>query len=203
MRPAPAYPTDGDALKEQTPTHAARRVFTGHDATGKPIVERDDTAPNVRVREGTGFVSTLVWVTDESPANPWLGMDRADRTIGTAPPPNGTILRVVDFPPVTKEAESVDQAQVLRAMGLDHGPSESGKARHAFMHRTKSVDYAIILSGEIDMLLDDSEVRLRAGDFVIQQSTNHAWVNRSDSFCRIAFVLIDAIEAPVPQAAQS
>ena len=188
-------PTDGDVLKDATTNHAIRRVVTGHDDNGKAIVERDEMAPNVRVREGTGFVSTLVWVTDETPANPSLGIDRADRTIGTAPPPNGTILRVVDFPPVTKEAEAVDQAQVLRAMGLDHGAPEGGKARHPFMHRTKSVDYAIILSGEIDMLLDDSEVHLRAGDFLIQQSTNHAWVNRSSNFCRIAFVLIDAVDA--------
>jgi uncharacterized cupin superfamily protein len=64
------------------------------------------------------------------------------------------------------------------------------------MHRTQSVDYAIVLSGEIDLLLDDSEVHLRQGDIVIQQSTNHAWVNRSQSFCRIVFVLIDA--QPVP-----
>ena len=60
------------------------------------------------------------------------------------------------------------------------------------MHRTKSVDYAIILSGEIDMLLDDSEVHLRAGDIVIQQATNHAWVNRSNAVCKIPFILIDA-----------
>jgi hypothetical protein len=171
--------------------HAIRRVVTGHDDAGKAIVESDGPAPNVRVREGAGFVSTLLWVTDETPALGSLRVDRADRTIGTAPPPNGTILRVVDFPPVTPQAESVSQKDLLRAMGVDAHDADGTKVRHPYMHRTKSIDYGIILSGEIDMLLDDCEVHLKAGDVVIQQGTNHAWVNRSDGFCRIAFVLID------------
>ena len=154
--------------------HQIRRVVTGHDAAGKAIVEMDGIAPNMKVRPGTGFVSSVLWVTDETPARMDLQKDRADRTIAVPPPPNGSILRVVDFPPVTKEAESVD--------------------RHAFMHRTRSVDYAIVLEGEIDMLLDDSEVHLKAGEFLIQQGTNHAWVNRSDRMCRIAFVLIDGVD---------
>jgi uncharacterized cupin superfamily protein len=62
------------------------------------------------------------------------------------------------------------------------------------MHRTRTVDYAIVMEGEIDMLLDDSEIHLRAGDVLIQQGTNHAWVNRGTKPCRIAFVLIDAME---------
>ena len=69
--------------------------------------------------------------------------------------------------------------------------------RHPHMHATESVDYAIVLEGEIDMLLDDSEVHLKAGDFLIQQGTNHAWVNRGDRPCKIAFVLIDAAGAPL------
>jgi naringenin degradation protein FdeH len=123
-----------------------------------------------------------------------LRKDRAARTIGVPPPPNGSILRVVDFPPVTGEAESIDQETLLKAMGADQHSHGGGPARHAFMHRTKSVDYAIVLKGEIDMLLDDSEVHLEAGDFLVQQATNHAWVNRSDQVCRIAFVLIDGID---------
>ena len=65
------------------------------------------------------------------------------------------------------------------------------------MHRTKSIDYAIVLEGEIDMLLDDTEVHLKAGDILVQQGTNHAWVNNSGKQCRICFVLIDAHEPPV------
>ena len=75
-------------------------------------------------------------------------------------------------------------------------PASGAGTRHPFTHRTRSVDYAIVLEGEIDMLLDDSEVHLRAGDILVQQGTNHAWVNNSKSVCRIAFVLIDAAEPP-------
>src|SRR5215475_4942081 len=164
------------------PTHQIRRIVTGHDDSGKAIVESDGICPHVRVREGAGFVSSLLWVTDETPARVDLRQDRAARSIGVPPPPNGSILRVVDFPPVTKE------------MGAGHHTHDGAQTRHAFMHRTKSVDYAIVLQGEIDMLLDDSEVHLKAGDFLVQQATNHAWVNRSDKVCRIAFVLIDGID---------
>jgi mannose-6-phosphate isomerase-like protein (cupin superfamily) len=175
-----------------TMNHATRRVVTGHDDSGKAIIESDGIAPNVRVRKGAGFVGTLLWVTDESPARVDLRKDRADRTIAVAPPANGSILRIVDFPPVTAEAEKMDAEALRKSMGVDHAAHGGEPARHAYMHRTKSVDYAIILSGEIDMLLDDSEVHLKAGDILVQQATNHAWVNRSKDFCRIAFVLIDA-----------
>jgi mannose-6-phosphate isomerase-like protein (cupin superfamily) len=176
------------------PTHQIRRIVTGHDDNGKAIIESDGICPHVKVREGAGFVSSLLWVTDETPARVDLREDRAARTIGVPPPPNGSILRVVDFPPVTKEAEAIDQESLLKSMGADQHSHGGGPARHAFMHRTKSVDYAIVLQGEIDMLLDDSEVHLKAGDFLVQQATNHAWVNRSDKVCRIAFVLIDGVD---------
>ena len=78
-------------------------------------------------------------------------------------------------------------------MGL---PDAGKSARHAFTHRTRSVDYAIVLTGEIDMLLDDSQVHLNTGDVLVQQGTNHAWVNNGTQTCRIAFVLIDAKEPP-------
>jgi mannose-6-phosphate isomerase-like protein (cupin superfamily) len=174
--------------------HNIRRIVTGHDDTGKAIVEIDGIAPNKKVRPGAGFVSSLLWVTDETPARLDTRTDRADRTIGVPPPPGGSILRVVDFPPVTAEAEAMDQAALLQSMGVDHHSPEGKAARHAYMHRTRSVDYAIVLEGEIDMLMDDSEVHMKAGDFLIQQGTNHAWVNRSSSTCRIAFVLIDGID---------
>ena len=77
-------------------------------------------------------------------------------------------------------------------MGLDHGHGSGKPARHPFMHRTRSIDYALVLEGEIDMLLDDSEVHLKAGDVLVQLGTNHAWANHSGKPCRIAFVLIDA-----------
>ena len=168
-----------------------RRIVTGHDAQGNAIVLMDGAAPNQKVRQ-TGIVSTLLWVTDESPADVSGSADRAAREIGVPPPPNGSILRVVDFPPESAGGTKVDNAAILQEMGV----ADSGApARHAHMHRTRSIDYAFVLSGEIDMLLDDSQVHLKAGDILVQQGTNHAWVNNGSAVCRIAFVLIDA-EAP-------
>jgi mannose-6-phosphate isomerase-like protein (cupin superfamily) len=169
-----------------------RRIVTGHDASGKAVVLQDSPTPNVKVRPVGGFVSHLVWVTDESPADIAGTADRSLREIGTAPPANGTVFRVVDFPPEGGKVH--DRDAMLQAMGLKD--ETHGGARHAFMHRTKSVDYALVLSGEIDMLLDDSEVHMKAGDVMVQQGTNHAWVNRGTEVCRIAFVLVDAVEHP-------
>ncbi len=167
-----------------------RRVVTGHDANGKGVVLIDGAAPNAKLRKATGLTSTLLWVTEESPADLSGGADKADREIGVAPPPRGSIFRVVDFQPAAAFG-AVDNAAMLREMGIGAGPSD---ARHATMHRTKSIDYAVVISGELDMLLDDSEVHLKAGHVLVQQGTNHAWVNRGKETCRIAFVLIDANE---------
>jgi len=175
-----------------------RRVVTGHDAKGKAVVLIDGAAPNVKLRKATGLVSTLLWVTEESPAELSGSIDRADREIGVAPPPRGSVFRIVDFPPAA-DFGAVDNAAMLREMGIGEG---QGGARHATMHRTKSIDYAVVVSGEIDMLLDDSEVHLKAGDVLVQRGTNHAWVNRGKENCRIAFVLIDAEEITTAKGVQ-
>jgi mannose-6-phosphate isomerase-like protein (cupin superfamily) len=182
-----------NTLQQETEmTRGIRRVVTGHDGTGKAIIEMDGIAPNMKVRSGRGNVSSLVWVTDETPARADLRADRADREIGVPPPPHGSILRVVDFVPLTPDVEALDQQAMLDSMGAGYHAHDGAQARHPYMHRTKTVDYAIVLEGEIVMLLDDSEVLLKAGDILIQQGTNHAWLNRSQQVCRIAFVLIDA-----------
>jgi mannose-6-phosphate isomerase-like protein (cupin superfamily) len=167
-----------------------RRVVTGHDASGKAVVLIDGAAPNAKLRKATGLTSTLLWVSDGSPADNSGNADSADRDIGVAPPPRGSIFRMVDFPPAS-EVGTVDNAAMLKEMGLYGGHADP---RHATMHRTRSVDYAVVISGEIDMLLDDSEVHLGAGDVLVQRGTNHAWVNRGKENCRIAFVLIDAVD---------
>ncbi len=173
---------------------AVRRIVTGHDASGKAIVLMDGPAPNQVVRGATGLVATLLWATDESPADISHSKDRADRVTPVGPPPRGSILRVVDFPP-SGDTSGVRHEDVLKEMGVSHG-GHGKPARHPFMHRTRSIDYALILEGEIDMLLDDSDVHMKAGDIMVQQGTNHAWVNNSKAVCRIAFVLIDGEEPP-------
>lgn len=178
-----------DKPKAAGATPVTRRVVTGHEG-GKAVVIADGIAPNVRIREAAGgLVSTLLWVTRETPADISGAADRADCEVGVAPPPGGSILRVVDFPTLEERKGPLDHAAILKEMGLVSG---GAPPRSPFMHRTKSIDYAIVLSGEIDMLLDDTEVHLSAGDVLVQQGTNHAWENRSGATCRIAFVLIDA-----------
>jgi hypothetical protein len=178
-------------------TMRIRRIVTGVDVGGNAIVVHDGPAMHTVSRPAMSVESTLVWVTDETPVDLSKYSDPADREIGVAPPPGGSILRVVDFLPDPNR--KLDNAGFLEEMGLAHAPTTSTPAaRHPFMHRTKSIDYAIVLQGEIDMLLDDGEVHVCAGDFLIQRGTNHAWVNRSNALCRIAFILIDAHDFPPP-----
>jgi len=178
---------------------AIRRVVTTHDASGKAILLSDENAPNVRIRKESGIIGTLLWTTGSMPAT-YSNADRGAAQIATAPPPNSTVLRVVEFPPEVP-ADPADNARVLAEMGI--APPSGGRRApiHSHMHATDSVDYAIVIEGEIDMLLDDSEVHMKTGDILVQQGTNHAWVNRSGRPCSIAFVLIDATgSALVPDA---
>jgi len=173
-------------------TGTIRRVVTTVDASGKAVVLFDGDSPHrAPPRAGKRNRSTLLWATDETPADIAGPADRAARTIGTSPPPAGSVFRIVDYPPVTPEMEAEDVS--ARMSELAHEPEIRGlPPRHPFMHRTRTVDYAIVLEGEIDMLLDDDEIHLKAGDVLVQQGTNHAWVNRGRVVCRIAFVLVDA-----------
>ena len=176
---------------------ARRRIITGRRRrqSGRPGRWRRSER---QIPRSAGLTSTLLWATDATPADISGTADAAARDIGVAPPANGSVLRIVDFPPAGATG-AIDNARMKQEMGLDaaldHGAGGAA-ARHAFTHRTRSIDYAIVLEGEIDMLLDDSEVHMVAGDVMIQQGTNHAWVNNSAANCRIAFVLIDAVEPP-------
>jgi mannose-6-phosphate isomerase-like protein (cupin superfamily) len=165
-----------------------RRVVIGHDPQGKAVALFDGLAvPKQRSPGGNGV--TNLWVTGEFPVDLSGTADKATMQVGVPPPANGTTS--------TAAAPHVDHDKVLIAMGID--PATQGYARHPNMHRTKSIDYAIVLDGEIDMLMDDSEIHMKPGDVVIQQGTNHAWVNNSGKNCRIAFVLIDAKSPPAWQ----
>ena len=173
-----------------------RRVVTGHNSKGKAVVLMDGDAPNVKVRPGTGLVSTLLWVTDTAPAK-LSDTDMADREIGITPPIHGTILRILEIPAgAHRTPEQLAAIRAARANEAAHAPSNLQldlTSRHPGMHRTESVDYALVLSGEVYMLLDDeSETHLNTGDVVIMQGTYHAWSNRSDQPCRIAFILVGA-----------
>jgi quercetin dioxygenase-like cupin family protein len=173
-----------------------RRVITGHDASGKAVVLEDGLAPAVRTNpHRPGHISVDLWKTTSSPvvvrrAEP----DPTDGPKQIHPPRNGTVFRISEVPPETEATRTMSAAQakeVFKAMGNENASTFGENKRHPFMHRTETVDYAVVLEGEIVMLLDDEEVHLKAGDVVIQRGTNHAWSNRSSKPCKMLYVLID------------
>src|SRR5262249_38386967 len=176
-----------------------RRVVTTIDSKDKAVVLLDGANPHKKVRPQAKTVSRLLWVTDQTPADLSGSADRAAIDIGIMPPRGGTVFRIVDFPPETSETSKLDPHTMHQSLG-DGAPKRGLPPRHPAMHRTRTVDYAVVMAGEIDMLLDDSEIHLKAGDVLVQQGTNHAWVNRGTEPCRIAFILADARE-PWPSAA--
>ena len=170
-----------------------RRVVTGHDETGKAVVIMDSDAQNVVVSDHRPGGRTNLWRTDATPACFGGNRDEADADFTTEPLPGGTNFRINEFPPANdEEIASYDAKKAFGDVGSAHLVVEG--ARHPFMHVTDTLDYAIVLEGEIDMLLDEEDVHLKAGDVVIQRGTAHAWANRYDKVCRIAFVLIDGVD---------
>ena len=170
-----------------------RRVVTTVDKSDKAVVLLDGPTPHKKVRPVAQTVSRLIWVTDQTPADLSGTVDRAAIDIGIMPPAGGSVFRIVDFPPEMAQVRNLDPATMHRSLGAG-APRRGLPPRHPAMHRTRTVDYAVVMAGEIDMLLDDSEIHLKAGDVLVQQGTNHAWVNRGSEPCRVAFVLIDAKE---------
>jgi len=173
-----------------------RRVVTGHDAQGRAVVVSDGPAPFLHVNAlDPDWYSTDIWRTNATPATIMAAAE--EPTLGRRrqmPERNGTVLRINHYPP---EAEAVRRMSVAEsrkafaALGNEAASTFGQGGRHPLMHRTETIDYAIVLAGEITMVLDDSEVALKAGDIVVQCGTNHAWSNRSAAPCVIAFVLID------------
>ena len=139
-----------------------RRIVTGHDTQGRALVKIDEVTQNV-ISNRPGAQSAVIWATESFPVDNSGDADESQRQVATTLA-NGTVFRVVEFSP--------------------------GVA--ARNHRTDSIDYAVVISGEIDMALDGTTVRLRAGDVLVQRGTIHNWINNGNEPCVIAFALIDA-----------
>lgn len=169
-----------------------RRVVTGHDANGKATVIKDGPATCILSRPNRpGVTLTNLWQADRTPAPMERHDDPVDGPLILHPPKNGSVFRIVQFDPEDPEVlKTLDGAAAFAEMGA--GQNVVRNARHPFMHRTDSVDYAVVLTGEIYMMMDEEEWLLKAGDVVVQQGTNHAWSNRGTEPCQIAFVLCDA-----------
>ena len=181
----------GFVIAQQKPAPEIRRIVTKLDPSGKAVVMIDE-----RTRLTSSRLPTLVanlWVTDKSLPDFTSTEDRGKAKTGIQPPKSGTVFRVVEFAPESAGGHPTDPNFMMKMVGAD-APAKGLPPRHPLMHRTRTLDYAIVLSGEIDMLLDEGEVHVKAGDVVVQQATNHAWVNRGQEPCRIAFVLIDSQE---------
>lgn len=173
-----------------------RRVVTGHDENGVAIVISDGPTPNV-VQPGNrpGVALSNFWQTNSSPATVSGTEDTATQNFNLEPPPNGAIFRTVEFSPEAGWIDDLDRKtarESFASIGAGHAADPTENPPHPLMHRTKTIDYAVVLSGEIYMVLDKSEVLVRAGDVIVQRGTNHAWSNRSDAPCVIAFILIDS-----------
>lgn len=174
-----------------------RRVVTGHDDAGRAVIVED--APplrTARIGGPNGPVFHEVWNTRETPARiDRCGGEPAESGIVLAPPRNGTRIRVLDIPPESGELKSLSPEEArahFEEIGAAGASSYgSSGSRHPYMHRTETIDYGIVLEGEITLIVDEGETTVRAGDIVVQRGTNHAWANRSGRNCRIAFVLID------------
>jgi len=170
-----------------------RRVVTGHDENGKAVVVMDGPAPFLHLSPGRpGFWSNDIWRTGETPAR--IAAQPQEPTLGPRrqlPQPGGSVVRINCIPPDAGALDSAAIAREFAALGNTAASTHAGAGRHPMIHRTETVDYAIVLSGEIWMVLDDSETLLKAGDVVVQCGTNHAWSNRSAAPCMLAFILLD------------
>ncbi len=173
-----------------------RRVVTGHDANGKAVVLSDGPAPFLHVNpKEPDWYSADIWRTSETPAR--IAAKPAEPTLGPRrqmPAKNGSVIRINHFPPepeMVRQMTPEDSRKAFASLGNEKAATFGKGGRHPLMHRTETIDYAIILSGEITMLLDEGEVLLKAGDVLVQCGTNHAWSNRSNAPCVVAFVLLD------------
>ncbi|MEQ9662008.1 MAG: cupin domain-containing protein [Parasphingopyxis sp.] len=174
-----------------------RRIVTGHDADGYAIIQEDGAPPRAQRfgddERATQFVE--LWNTRATPAPiDAASGEPAEDGIILHPPKNGTRIRIVDFVPEDPDTVVPPEAAkaAFTAIGAGDALRHEGDApRHPFMHRTESIDYGIVLEGEITLLVENGETVVRAGDIVIQRGTSHAWSNRSGKPCRVCFVLID------------
>jgi hypothetical protein len=178
-----------------------RRVVTGHNENGRAIVVFDGPAPFVHVNPlDSDWYSTDIFRTDAMPAT--IVPAAPESTLGARrqlPTKNGTVLRINQFPPESEAVRRMtpaDSRRAFAALGNEKAATFGSGGHHSLMHRTETIDYAIVLSGEITMLLDDADVHLNARDIVVQCGTNHAWSNRSSAPCVVAFILIDENSIP-------
>lgn len=171
-----------------------RRLVCIDGEDGKSRALADAPSPDVRTDPARpGFASTRIWVADGAPP-PMKGVRETLNLPHTLEPPkNGSVCRVVTFPPdASYKVGAKEVAAYFAAMGSPQASTFGKDAPHPYMQKTRSLDFCLVLEGEITLVLDTEEVHLKPGDTVVQRGTNHAWSNRSSQPCRIAFSSHDA-----------
>jgi uncharacterized cupin superfamily protein len=172
-----------DALKLPEGVKPARRIVTIDKEPNRSTLVSDGPTPDVRTDPARpGFASARLWVTDSMPAKIVFETLHLPHTI--EPPPRGSVCRVVTFPPDENWKDKVGSAEVqayFRAMGSPGASTYSSSAPHPYMQKTRTLEFCLVLEGEIVLVLDTQEVQLKAGEIVIQRGTNHAWSNRSNN----------------------
>lgn len=169
-----------------------RLLITANDEESRSYLSYDGDAPTTLVAERRPVAMTDLWHMDRIPTDPSSdGADHDGRPYTIAPVDNGLVFRVVEFGPMTDaEREALDGNTVFAAMNAGGAHVETSVSK--FMHRTRTVDFGIVLEGTMTMLLDDGVVDVSAGQIIVQRATNHAWENRSGKTAVVAFVLVDA-----------
>jgi hypothetical protein len=168
-----------------------RRVVTGHDAKGRSIFLTDGLAPNVKEMESMpGAALTDLWETTTSPASNEGNADAAARPVKLEPPKDGTLLRIVEFPPDSQWRGHANAGRAFDSIGAGHAPDHSSD--DPMRHKTNTLDYTIVLKGEIYALMEEGETLLKPGDILIQRGTNHSWSVRGNEPCIVAAVLVSA-----------
>jgi len=173
-----------------------RRIVCIDNDQGKSEAISDAPSPDVRTDPARpGFASTRIWDTDRTPARIQGIRETLDKPHTLEPPPGGSVCRVVDFPPDDAFKGKVGAKEVeayFRAMGSPQASTYSAQAPHPYMQKTTTLDFCLILEGEITLVLDKEQVHLKAGDTVVNRGSNHAWSNRSSRPCRVVFSSHDA-----------
>ena len=171
----------------------ARRIVTGHDVEGRSIITSDGPPEREQYMARHGVTLREVWNTRATPVPIHRTMvEPVEDGVILAPPKRGTRIRICDFEPDRHDAGEGSAAfDDFRAIGAGGAYQGNAEGVHAMMHRTETIDYGIVLEGEIVLILDEEETLVKAGEIVVQVGTSHAWSNRSDRMCRMAFILID------------
>lgn len=170
---------------------APRRIVTGHDETGRSTIISDGQFPETELPGSGGLKLADLWLSSQTPASNAGNRDEAPDSIMLEPPTGGSVFRIISYPPDAQRAATGNRQEMFKAMGADHALDEGPDAVPG-MHKTDTIDYAIVMSGEIYAVMEHGETLMRPGDCLVQRGTNHAWSNRTDAPCVMAFVLVSA-----------